>query len=95
MPVLLLPGPATPISHPRHSDYAGMVHRTGLAPRRSSDSDTLSWYRWSSADTGGMCYPTGKGLSSEHGNLCSDPVRPDTDTYIIMCTRHCLPPRIK
>ena len=58
---LYLPGPAAPISRPPRSDSAGKAHKTVLAPRRSSGSDTPSWCQWSSADTGGKCYPEAEG----------------------------------
>lgn len=61
MRMLFLPGPAVLTARPRHSDSAGTAHKTALAPRRSSGSDTLSWCRWSSADTDGRCYPEGEG----------------------------------
>ena len=56
-----LPGPAAPTSRPPHSDSAGTARRTAPAHHRSSGSDTLSWCRWSSADTDGKCYPAGEG----------------------------------
>ena len=55
-----LPGPAAPTSRPPRSGSAGTARRTALARRRSSGSDTLSWCRWSSADTDGKCYPAGE-----------------------------------